>query len=67
MYKFHVPAMNCEGCARAITRSIHSRDAEAHVTPFPAIHRLDVRTRLSKEELLAAIEEAGYAEGLEEK
>ena len=67
MYRFHVPAMTCDGCARAVTRSIQALDADARVNAFPAIHRVDVTTRLTKAELVSAFKEAGYDEGLEEQ
>jgi copper chaperone len=67
MFRFHVPAMTCDGCARAITRSIQALDAQARVSAFPAIHRVDVTTQLGKTELLSAFKEAGYEEGLEEQ
>jgi copper chaperone len=67
MYRFHVPAMTCDGCARAITRSIQALDNDARVSAFPRIHRVDVTTQLSKADLISAFQEAGYAEGLEEQ
>lgn len=67
MYRFHVPAMTCDGCARAINRSILALDNDARVSAFPPIHRVDVTTQLSKADLISAFQEAGYAEGLEEQ
>lgn len=67
MYQYHVPTMTCEGCARAITRSIQSRDPDAQIHAYPAIRRVQISTRLNKAEIVSAFEEAGYAEGLEEQ
>lgn len=67
MYRFYVPAMTCDGCARAITRSIQAIDANARVTAIPAVHRVEVESPLSKAELLAALEDAGYGNGLVEQ
>lgn len=67
MYRFHVPTMTCDGCARAITRSIQALDADARVAAFPAIRRVDLNTRLTKAEIISAFQDAGYSEGLEEQ
>lgn len=67
MYRFHVPAMTCDGCARAITRSIQALDAAAQVAAYPAIHRVDVTTQLTRADLVFAFQDAGYGEGLEEQ
>jgi len=66
MLRFNVPAMTCNGCARAVTQAIQSADAKARVNAFPAIRRLDVDSSLSAAQILSAIEEAGYGKGIEE-
>jgi copper chaperone len=60
MYAFTVKTMTCGGCAAAITRSIHAIDKSAEVRAFPPIHRVEVETRLSRDELLNLFNEAGF-------
>ena len=66
MLRFHVPAMTCNGCARAVSQAILGADPQARVNTFPAIRRVDVETGLKPAQLLAAIDEAGYGQGAEE-
>lgn len=55
-----VKTMTCGGCAAAITRAIRATDETAKVNATPATHRVDVETRLTQEQLLALMDEAGY-------
>ncbi|ACE83807.1 heavy-metal-associated domain-containing protein [Cellvibrio japonicus] len=66
MYRFHVPAMTCDGCARAITRAIQRQDPQASISALPSSHRVDIQTGLDKGQLVHILEEAGYGDGLEE-
>jgi copper chaperone len=60
MYSFIVKTMTCGGCATAITRAIHSVDASAKVNATPALHRVEIDTRLTQSELLKVLDDAGY-------
>lgn len=60
MYTFIVETMTCGGCGAAITRAIQAVDKSAKVNTFPSIHRVEVETRLSRDELLNLFDEAGY-------
>lgn len=60
MYVFIVQAMTCGGCGAAITRAIQSVDKTARVNATPSTHRLEVETRLNRDELLNLLDEAGY-------
>ena len=42
MIQFDIPGMTCGGCARSVTKAIHSIDADARVVPEgsePALSR----------------------------
>lgn len=60
MYRLNVRTMTCGGCGAAITRAISAADPSARVATFPSIHRVDVETSLSLEELLQVFNNAGY-------
>ncbi len=60
MYKFKVETMTCGGCGAAVTRAIQAADKDARVTTFPAIRRVEVESRLTREALIWVLNEAGY-------
>ncbi len=60
MYKFKVETMTCGGCGAAVTRAIQAADTDARVTTFPAIRRVEVESRLTREDLISVLNQAGY-------
>lgn len=59
--QFHIENMTCGGCARSVTKAIQSVDPAAEVTADPASHKVDVKSAASRDKLVAALTEVGYA------
>ncbi len=59
--QFHIENMTCGGCARSVTKAIQSVDPAAEVTADPASHKVDVKSAASRDRLVAALTEVGYA------
>jgi copper chaperone len=57
---FHVEAMTCGGCARAVTAAIRGLDPSAEVKADPPTHVVEVRTSLPEAEVRAALSAAGF-------
>ena len=55
-----VSGMNCGHCVRAITRAVQAGDAAAEVHVGLGAGEVRVSSRLSLEQLVAAIREEGY-------
>ncbi len=60
MYVFTVKTMTCGGCSVAITRAILAADQSATVNATPANRRVEVETRLSHDDLIELLNEAGF-------
>jgi copper chaperone len=60
MYELKVPDMTCGHCAATITRAVKELDAAARVEITLSEHRVRVASRATREELIAALAEAGY-------
>lgn len=61
MLSLHIPNMNCGGCARGVTATIRSVDAEARVEPdLPAL-TIAVETTLPETAVREVLAEAGFA------
>uniref|UniRef100_A4XQH5 Heavy metal transport/detoxification protein n=2 Tax=Ectopseudomonas TaxID=3236654 RepID=A4XQH5_ECTM1 len=60
MQIFKVSGMSCGHCVRAIGEAIRALDAAAEVQVELASGEVRVASRLSQEQLLAAIREEGY-------
>ncbi|HTF96495.1 MAG TPA: heavy-metal-associated domain-containing protein [Cellvibrio sp.] len=60
MYAFTVKTMTCGGCSAAITRAILAADKSATVNATPANRRVEVETRLSHDDLLELLDDAGF-------
>lgn len=60
MQIFKVSSMSCGHCVRAIGEAIRALDAAAEVQVELASGEVRVASRLSQEQLLAAIREEGY-------
>lgn len=58
--KLHVPEMSCGHCTAAITKSVKASDPAAQVETDLESHTVQVETRASQAEVLAAIKSAGY-------
>ncbi|OHC45827.1 MAG: heavy metal transport/detoxification protein [Rhodobacteraceae bacterium GWE1_64_9] len=59
--QFHIETMTCGGCARGVTKAIQGVDAAATVTADPPNRRVDVTTIAPREQIVAALTEAGFA------
>ncbi|HWU35265.1 MAG TPA: cation transporter [Methylovorus sp.] len=60
METFKVEGMVCGGCVNAVTKAIHNEDAAAKVEVDLASGKLTADSRLSRPQVAAIIEEAGY-------
>ncbi len=59
--QFHIENMTCGGCARSVTKAIQSVDPAAEVKADPGSHKVDVTSSASRDRLVAALTEVGYA------
>jgi copper chaperone len=59
--QFHIENMTCGGCARSVTKAIQSVDPSAEVSADPASHKVEVKSAASRDRLVAALTEVGYA------
>ncbi|MFP5396037.1 heavy-metal-associated domain-containing protein [Pseudogemmobacter bohemicus] len=59
--QFHIENMTCGGCVRSVTKAIQSVDPSAEVTADPASHKVEVKSAASRDRLVAALTEVGYA------
>jgi copper chaperone len=61
MHPFHIPGMTCGGCARRVTAAITALDDAAQVHIDLPAKRVTVESALPREQLAAALAQAGYA------
>jgi copper chaperone len=61
LMQFHIENMTCGGCVRSVTKAIQSVDPSAEVTADPASHKVEVKSAASRDRLVAALTEVGYA------
>ena len=59
--QFQIETMTCGGCARGVTKAIQSVDATATVQADPPNRRVDVTTTAPRDQIVAALTEAGFA------
>ena len=59
--QFHIENMTCGGCVRSVTKAIQSVDPAAEVSADPASHKVEVKSAASRDRLVAALTEVGYA------
>ena len=59
--QLHIENMTCGGCARSVTKAIQSVDPSAEVSADPASHKVEVKSAASRDRLVAALTEVGYA------
>ena len=65
MFQLIVSDMTCGHCAGTVTKALKGADPQARVEISLADKRVRVQTRLSREEVLQEISEAGYTPRLE--
>ena len=58
--QLHIENMTCGGCVRGVTKAIQSVDAAAKVTADPPSRRVEVQTSATREQIEAAMREAGF-------
>lgn len=58
--QFHIDNMTCGGCARSVTKAIQSVDINAQVSADLPKRVIDVQTTATKEQVEAALREAGF-------
>lgn len=58
--QFHIPNMECGGCARGVTRAIHSVDPQAEIKADPTARRVSVTSDQPATAFLPALDAAGF-------
>ncbi len=58
--QFHIQNMTCYGCARSVTKAIHSVDQSAVIKADPENRKVEVETSATRAEIEAVLAEAGY-------
>ena len=61
MLELTLPTMTCGHCVRVVTQAIKSADPLAVVEIDLASHRVHVQTSQTRETIVSAVGEAGYA------
>ena len=56
-----IEGMTCGGCAKSVTKAIQSVDPSAEVSADPGSHKVEVKSAASRDRLVAALTEVGYA------
>ncbi|MFN3844923.1 MAG: heavy-metal-associated domain-containing protein [Paracoccaceae bacterium] len=59
--QFHIETMTCGGCVRGVTKAIQGVDALAVVVADPPTRHVDVTTTAPRNQIIAALTEAGFA------
>ncbi|CAB3678452.1 Copper chaperone [Achromobacter denitrificans] len=58
--QFHLDGMTCGGCARKVTKAVQAVDPDAIVVTDPPTRLVLVQTSASRDQIAAALSEAGY-------
>lgn len=58
--QFHIENMTCGGCVRGVTKAIQSMDPKAEINADPPSRKLEVNTSASREQIEAALNDAGF-------
>jgi copper chaperone len=58
--QFHIENMTCNGCARSITKAIHSVDPTAQISADPGARTVDVQSAQPRAVLEGVLANAGY-------
>ena len=61
MVQFHIPKMNCGGCAASVTKAVKSVDASADVSVDLTTKLVTVQSDVAPASLAAALGDAGYS------
>lgn len=61
--RFHLEDMTCGGCVRGVTRAIQSVDPDARIEADPPSRTVEVTTTATREQLEAALTDAGFPPG----
>ncbi|MEJ6022134.1 heavy-metal-associated domain-containing protein [Ramlibacter sp. PS4R-6] len=59
--QFNIPQMSCGHCARAVTEAVKEVDPNATVDVDLASKQVSVVSTAERQEIVAALAEAGYA------
>lgn len=59
--QFQIDNMACDGCARSVTKAIHSVDPQAEVDIDLILKRVTVKSRSDQSTVATVLEEAGFA------
>lgn len=60
MIEFNIAALSCGHCVRAVTEAVHQVDPAAKVEVDLARKQVQVESALARQQLSAALVEAGY-------
>lgn len=58
--ELRIESMTCGGCAKQVTRAVHSVDPHADVTVDPVARTIKVKTTVTVGAIQDVLEEAGY-------
>ena len=58
--RFHLPNMNCGGCARSVTRAIKSVDADASIVIDQNSREVELTSDLPIDRVASALAAAGF-------
>ena len=58
--QFHIENMTCGGCVRGVTKAIQAVDPQAQINADPPTRKLEVNTSASREQIEAALNDAGF-------
>lgn len=58
--QFQIENMTCGGCVRGVTKAIQAVDAAATIEVNLPEQRVDVTTRVSRDQIVAALNDAGF-------
>lgn len=61
MFDFEIPSMSCGHCVGVITKTVKDVDPRAEVSTDLPSHMVRVESTETRESLVAALVEAGYA------
>lgn len=58
--QFHIENMTCGACVRGVTKAIQAVDPQAEINADPPTRKLEVNTSASREQIEAALNDAGF-------
>jgi len=59
--QFHIETMTCGGCARGVSKAIQAVDSAASVKVDLPSQTVDVSSNAPREQIVAALTDAGFA------